>query len=362
MLIFVWLFLTFLLGIVVGSGLNVCISRIPFEKSILWPSSRCDSCLRPIRWFDNLPIIGYLVLKGKCRACKQPYSARHLWIELITGLGFVAIFLLDVKVNVLQIAGIKKAHWRIQYGDIPFEAWCLFAAHVTLFSFLMVASISDIEHTEIPLSLTVTGTLIGILFGLLLPWPYPNVAPAGAANQFGFESIPPIATGAQLWPFWDPSEMPISLRVGSWQLGFLNSFLGALAGALLLRGIRFLFGLGRGMEGMGIGDADLMMMAGAFLGWQAVILAFFVSILPALVLGILQILIRGNQMLPFGPSLSMGVLATTFGWNWISAPFRQLFFNRDLLITLGIAGGLGLLIMSFLLRLTRGRPQEEGVK
>src|SRR5262249_56626848 len=128
---------------------------------------------------------------------------------------------------------------------------------------------------------------------------------------------------------------------------------------LRLRGVRFLFGLGRGVEGLGVGDADLMMMAGAFLGWQPVLIAFFVSVFPALALGILQLVFRGDKPMPFGPSLALGVLLTLFGWRWIGPRFQPLFFDRTLLLALACTGAVLLLLISFMLRLVRGTPPAE---
>ena len=87
-----WPVLVFVTGLVVGSFLNVCIARLPLEKSLLWPNSRCGNCLQSIHRWDNLPIIGYLRLRGRCRTCGVTFSSRYLWVELFTGLGFLAIF------------------------------------------------------------------------------------------------------------------------------------------------------------------------------------------------------------------------------------------------------------------------------
>src|SRR5260370_15917238 len=110
-----------------------------------------------------------------------------------------------------------------------------------------------------------------------------------------------------------------------------------LAGMLMLRAIRFVFGLGRGKEGLGIGDADLMMMAGAFLGWQPVVVAFFVSVAPALVFAIAQLIVFRDNSLPFGPGLAVGILITLLAWSWIGPYFRIVFFNAPFLLIL--AGG-----------------------
>src|SRR5881398_3325308 len=86
----------FALGLMVGSFLNVLIARLPYEMSIVWPGSRCFSCYKPIRLRDNIPILSYLLLRGRCRMCGAQFSARYLWVELFTGLAFLALFILEV--------------------------------------------------------------------------------------------------------------------------------------------------------------------------------------------------------------------------------------------------------------------------
>ena len=127
-----------------------------------------------------------------------------------------------------------------------------------------------------------------------------------------------------------------------------------LAGIVLLRGVRAVFGLGRGREGLGVGDADLMMMAGAFLGWQPVVIAFFVSVFPAMLVGVTQIVLRGDQELAFGPSLSLGIVLTMLGWQWIGPHLAPVFFDAWYMGILVGAGAMFLLLASFLLRLVRG--------
>src|SRR6516225_10175246 len=96
----VWMVVLFVMGAAIGSLLNVCIARLPLEKSLLWPGSRCGNCLQPIRWYDNLPIISYLVLRGRCRTCGASFAPRYLLVELFTGLGFVGLFYVEVVLNV----------------------------------------------------------------------------------------------------------------------------------------------------------------------------------------------------------------------------------------------------------------------
>src|SRR5438105_15835665 len=93
----------FVVGIVVGSFLNVCIHRLPYEKSILWPlGSRCGTCYKPIEWYDNLPLLSYFLLRGRCRMCGARFSSRYVFVELLTDLSFVALYYLKVVVNVLN--------------------------------------------------------------------------------------------------------------------------------------------------------------------------------------------------------------------------------------------------------------------
>jgi leader peptidase (prepilin peptidase)/N-methyltransferase len=235
----------------------------------------------------------------------------------------------------------------------------VFICHAVLLSFLIGASLCDLEHYEIPLNLTVTGTLVGLTLSTLFPWPYPDVNPespppvqkAAADPQLWeyqksaqelAEKTRPLQASVQPWPLWNP--LPDWLPPGSWRLGLATGFAGALAGIVLLRGVRFLFGLGRGMEGLGVGDADLMMMAGAFIGWQPVVIAFFLAVFPALV---------------FGPSLAAGVVLCLVFWPELAFHCRLLFFSAEAMIFLTAVGGGLLLLAAFLLRLLRGRPEKE---
>ncbi len=350
----IWLVFVFITGAAVGSWLNVCIVRLPYEKSVLWPNSRCGNCFQPVRWYDNLPLISYWLLRGRCRRCGQPFSIRYFLIELFTGLLFVGLFYVEVVLNVMEVPPLRRA-WAIQQGLIPIWAWLFFLGHAVLLSLLIVTTCTDLEHMEIPLSVTVTGTILGLILSACFPWPWPEDVGRLPIPRKGIPNDQPIpVVGWQPWPVWRPDHFPDWLTVGSWQSGLLNGVAGVLAALVLVRGIRFLFGVGRGVEGMGLGDADLMMMAGAFVGWQPVLIAFFVSVFPALVLGIVYMLVRGGQTLPFGPSLALGTLVTLLCWRWIGPHFQVVFFNKVLLLILAGGGAVFLLVISFILRLLRG--------
>jgi leader peptidase (prepilin peptidase)/N-methyltransferase len=130
-----------------------------------------------------------------------------------------------------------------------------------------------------------------------------------------------------------------------------------------LRAVRFLFGLGRGKEGLGVGDADVMMMAGAFIGWQPILVSFFVGVFAALIFGVAQLLRRGDHPLAFGPALAAGVLITVLEWPAIGRWCYGLFAESWILPSLAAAGAVILLAASFLLRLLRGvEPPEDARK
>lgn len=357
-MIFVWLGFAFLIGAAIGSWLNVCVYRIPYEKSVLWPSSHCGHCFQRVRWYDNIPLVSYWVLRGRCRSCKAPFSIRYFFIELFTGAAFALLFYMDVIANVQGIPRFAQLRWRILLGLVPLEAWLFWLGHVVLLSFLIVASLTDLDHMEIPLSITLTGTLFGLVFAACLPWPWPNEAIELVPRRRGLFVLPVQVSGFQPWPVWRPDQLPDWLAPGTWRLGLATGLAGVLAGMLMLRAVRFLFSLGRGIEGMGVGDADLMMMAGAFIGWQPVLVAFFVSVFPALLLGIVQLVVRGNKPMPFGPSLALGVMLTLYGWRWLGPYFQPLFFDRTLMLVLAGVGAFFLLVISFILRLLRGMPSD----
>lgn len=134
--------LAFVIGAIVGSFLNVCISRIPRDESIVYPSSHCLSCANPIAWYDNIPLLSYLILRGRCRHCQAPIPTRYLWVELVSALGAMAIW--------------------ARFGP-GIEGLVAFV----FLSLLIVISFIDLEHRLIPHVLTLPGIPIFLAFGVL---------------------------------------------------------------------------------------------------------------------------------------------------------------------------------------------------
>ncbi|MBI3411457.1 MAG: prepilin peptidase [Planctomycetes bacterium] len=338
-----------------GSFLNVVAARVPLEKSVLWPGSQCSSCYQPIRWYSNIPIWSYFCLRGRCSVCGARFSARYVIVELIGALGFAGLYYL---VLVRNIHG-----WPVSYpasiaeGHYPLSWWVGYFHNAVLFSFLLAVALCDLDSLEIPLSITLVGTLVGLLFAVLCPWPWPNTSevtrlsvPLGTNPDMAW-IVGDIKQGIYAWPVWGP--LPSWLAPGgNWQTGLATGLAGALVGTFFLRAIGFLVGTGLGKEALGLGDADLMMMAGAFLGWQLVVVGLFVSIVPALFFALFNALARKEGAFPFGPSLAAGVMLTSLCWTWI-VPWgvQPLFFSGLLLLGVVVVSAPLMLGISYLLRL-----------
>lgn len=345
----------FLTGTLIGAGINFCCDRLPLEKSLFWPGFRCGSCYQPLLWMDRIPLVSFWLGGRKCRTCGFRWRWRSLWVEVGTGLAVLALFFLDLFWNVLDIPLVEQHRTQLLGGQVSGPLGLFLLHHVLLVSLLILVSICDLEHMEIPLLVTTTGMVIGVVSSMLVPWPLPGNLPVPEVIHRpaipGFEQ--PLAPGAHVWPVWDP--LPRWLPPGTWKLGLVSSLAGAIMGMLIVRAVRFLFGVGRGLEGMGLGDADLMMMAGSFVGWQVVLIGFFAAIIPAFFFAIVQIFRRGDEPIPFGPSLGMGVMLVLFGWRWIGESLRPILFDAWALLLLGGLAAVVLLVTAFALRLLRGK-------
>ncbi len=354
----------FAVGLGVGSFLNVLIARLPYEKSVIWPGSRCGACLQPIRLRDNLPIFGYLLLRGRCRMCGVQFSSRYLWIELGTGLAFVALFFVEI---VAQAKGgpafLRPLHdtpgLSFQYlgsSLVPLKAWVYFALHACLMSLLIAAAVIDAEHRIIPPQITYVGVVIGLVASVVFPWPWPTTDPihlnAIQLDKSWFTPDVRVYTGLMLWPFSGPP--PSWAPPGSWQLGLVNGLVGAAVGTGIIRTVKYCFEVGLGRDALGLGDADLLMMAGAFLGWQVVVLGFFVGVMAALVLKIPMMILDAIQKrgvareLSFGPGLAIGIGIVWLGWP-VASEVARLLYEPYALGTVIVVMVVGLLLSGLLL-------------
>lgn len=358
MMLYYSLLLVFVVGLIVGSFLNVAITRLPLEKSLIWPGSRCGACHQRIRWLDNLPLISYLWLRGRCRSCGTKFSPQYFLVELFTGLGFVGLFYVEVVVN--HHEWYDPTPGMSARGFYHWYFWAAFGYHAVLFSLLTAASVTDLNGREIPLPLTLTGTAIGLLGATLMPWPWPwtpaSATPVpGPGIAVGWEWMIPaggLREGVQPWPFWGPLPEWCAPG-GNWQTGLATSVVGALVGTFMMRAMGFLFSAGLGKEALGLGDADLMMMIGSFLGWQIVVVAVFVSVIPAAFFGVIQLIVHRDNSLPFGPSLAAGSLITYGCWRWRPEELQMFLFSWKALLALSIFAAVFLFASSLVIRTAR---------
>ena len=225
----------FLLGLLIGSFLNVCITRIPAGVSIVSPRSRCPECGSPIKPFDNVPVLSWLLLRGKCRNCRAPISAMYPSIEFVTALLFVACFL--------------------SFGlSIATAKWLFFS------SILVVLIVTDYRERVLPDLVNWFGVGLGIAFAIRVP--------------------PSDGIARILLPGHAGRALPV------WSSGVLDAILGGLLCGGLLWAAAILYKLIRGRDGMGFGDVKMMFMVGTFFGVRGAFLTILLGTLLGTVIGI----------------------------------------------------------------------------
>ncbi len=231
-------FAAFLFGLCFGSFLNVCIYRMPRDLSVVHPRSACPQCDRPIAFYDNIPVIGWLALRGRCRHCQCRISPRYLLIELLTGILFLGCYVYGGA----TIATIK---------------YCTFG-------FLLLGLIfTDAETKLLPDKLTLPGLGLGLAFSLFVPV---------------HDLISQYAPGSL--------HLPVSEMLEWRAFSLCDSMLGAALGAAFIYGVGAVYLRWRGMEGMGFGDVKLMAMVGAFLGVKLTVFTIFAASIAGSLFGV----------------------------------------------------------------------------
>ncbi|MDD4890668.1 MAG: prepilin peptidase [Phycisphaerae bacterium] len=382
-----WFWAVFLFGsgCCIGSFLNVVIWRLPRHGSVAKPAhSYCPHCSNPIAWYDNIPLLSWLILRANCRRCGQPISVRYPLVELATGLLFLGLLL-----------GIYAGPLRQDIGHWPLN-WPGYAAALIVMSGLLAGSIIDLEHFFIPLSVVWLGGLATVALAAVFPgrpgaeW-LPLASPRMAAWAVGgtggllvsmlllqlgilplsfaeadaeaaAESPPaattqrpesvgvtvgarrevlkevlfllPVIAGGIIWAVLTSDGGPLErtwLRWTAWPhlLGLSGSLFGLLIGGAVVWFVRIIGTLVAGREAMGLGDVHLLAAAGALLGWGGALLAFFIAPFFGIVVGLVQLIRHGRRELPFGPYLSLGVLVVLMYYDrleaWLAPPLRMLF-------------------------------------
>jgi leader peptidase (prepilin peptidase) / N-methyltransferase len=260
----------FWLGAAIGSFLNVVVYRVPAGLSVIWPPSRCPKCLHQLGMGENIPILGWLLLRGKCRHCKTPISPRYPIVEAITAITFLVVY--------------------YNFG-ISFQT----LGYSLLMCWLLALTLIDLDTMTLPNSLTQSGLVLGLIFRVILG--YFETHSEGGSKEYLIQGILGMVLG--IW-IYDTIQI-----VGTWLLG---------------------------QSAQGGGDAKLIAMIGAWLGWKAVLLTGFIasasgSILmgSALVLG----LIKRRQQFPLGPFLAFGATVTLFAGDKLISLYQQFSQSSD---------------------------------
>ena len=240
-----------ILGLIAGSFANVCISRLPRQESVIRPRSRCPHCGVPLRWYDNIPLVSFFALRGRCRRCGARIGWRYPRVEFVTAILFVQ--------SIGRFGGAAAGGAWAQEGDVVIAV-----RNMVLVTLLVIVFFTDLYHYMIPNRITYPGIAVGLFFAMLRGWPAAAAAAITAA---------------------------------------------ALGGGFILLNVlsaRFL-----GEEGMGLGDAKLAAMIGAFLGWPMAGVAIFLGIFLGGIVGAVLLALRKKKRrehIPFGPALAAGAL------------------------------------------------------
>ena len=279
-----WIVIAFmtLMGVMIGSFLNVVIHRVPLGQSIVLPSSACPACGAAIHFYDNIPILSFLILRGRCRSCRAPISPRYPVVEALCALLFALVTWRD---------GLSFA--------LPFDI--AFAAAMLALVFI------DSEHMILPNAITYPGIIFALITRVAVPY-------LGGASHL--DDLPYLIS---VFP-----AVPV------WVVSLIGAAIGALAGGGSLWLMGFLWEKLRGVEAMGMGDVKMMLMVGAFLGWRLAGLTIFIGVFTGSLAGIALMFRRGRRnlqmMLPFGIFLGIGavvsLLAGTRIIEWYLSQFK----------------------------------------
>ena len=256
-------FFSFWMGSCIASFLNVVIWRVPRGESIVRPASHCPKCNAAIKWYQNIPILSWLALRGRCAKCRAPISPRYILVETLGGILFLAAFL-------------------------QFEIWA--PVMWVWISLMIVGSFIDFDHQLLPDFVTVGGMIYGVILAL-------------AAS---FVPSPLVKSAFPLFPEFLPFAWPI-----------LNSLFGMVFGFGLLWLVRFFGSKAFGREAMGLGDVFLMGAVGALFGPVAVLVTMILSSIFGTIVGIGLMICAKVRLgkfvaIPYGPYICLGCLAWMF--------------------------------------------------
>ncbi len=262
-------------GLVVGSFLNVCIHRIPEGRSIICPGSQCPHCHSPVRSWENIPLLSFIFLRGRCSHCKLPIGWVYPTVEVLTALLFYLLFL--------------------KYGF-----GYTFFLNSAFFGLLMILIFIDLFQRILPDVITLSGLILGF-----------SASPFQSLEFFQGDLF--WMGGVELWR------------------PHLHSFLGVVVSGGMLWLVATLYLKLKKVEGMGWGDIKMIAMVGAFLGWRYAFLTIFLSSLLGALIGSLYIYVFRRDRryeLPFGTFLGVGaIFSTLWGRDIVSWYWKSLFIS-----------------------------------
>ena len=293
----VWELVGFGVGLLLGSFLNVCIVRVPRGESVVRPGSRCVLCRRPVRWFDNVPVVSWLVLRGKCRDCGVGISWRYPVVELAVGL-----WGLDVAGRLWQVQWLKIDGWML----VP--AYEIQTAGFAILGWLLIGLIAiDWEWQRLPDAFTLSGIAVGMFLVCLQAVflePHQDQIVLNATHQLRMSSPGSFAAKGNV--FLTGPEALIFGRLAA-----------VFFAAQILLIVRWTYMAVRKREGLGLGDVKMLAMVAAFLGFWPAVLTLFLGTMLAAGYG-LVLMARGRAgaltRLPLGSFLGLaGLMTALFG-------------------------------------------------
>ncbi|MDE1161774.1 MAG: prepilin peptidase [Acidobacteriaceae bacterium] len=295
---------TFFFGLLLGSFLNVCIARLPAQKSIIKPGSHCPHCLTPIRWYDNIPVLSFLFLRGRCRSCSTKISAQYPLVELAVGLWFVFA---------THHTAVALANPELLGSTAVLEGVALAATGFLLIGVL----VTDWQTQIIPDGFTFSGMALGFFLvcveTVFLP---PGDDDIHMKHQLRLSSPGSMVERGDV--FLTGTEHLVFGRLGA-----------ILAAAGILLAVRMIYKALRKREGLGLGDVKLLAMISALLGLYPALLALFLGVILCSLYAVAMLLrgkASGATRLPLGSFLAIGgLLAASVGpiiLNWYTGLLR----------------------------------------
>ena len=287
-----------LIGLAFGSFLNTCASRWPADEKVTSPRSHCRNCGRTLSWWENLPVLSWLALRGRCRTCKAPIGWRYLFVELSVGILW-AYCAWHIFSEAPEIA----------MGLLDYQAWMAITSGIAgmIFMWLLVAlAVLDAENLWLPDRLTIPGIVLGFVLAVARTLLTLFV-------HFGGD----LAAWKQVFA---------QMIVVSW-------FLGAVLPAVVLLILRWLYSAIRGQEGMGLGDIKLLSMIGGWIGIKGAALSFGIALGVGIVLSLILFFVPSAgqkktrwavMKLPFGTFLCIGGIVSGFWRDAIFAAYLRL--------------------------------------